>query len=215
MLPESRIVARLLLDGGDGERKGEESTELLAQVFELAPDPVLILKDQRVLSVNRRCAEQLGGAPGDIEGNRIQEIIVTSGPYLAQPLNQHRTEFIRTNETMFPAEVSSAIVPLDGGDVSLLCIRNTSLHEAAESKLLAQWIEKEQAFREFHRHTVENREKIACLLTPHLDSLPEPQKLALQEWVCRVQSMNPMGSELWRIKGSAGDYPDDSQGELA
>lgn len=179
------ITARM-----EAERKREESAELLSQLFELAPDPVLILKDQCIIRVNRRCTEQLGGAPEIFEGRLIPEILATSEPYMAQALNQLHTKCWRADGTWFPAEVNAAVVKLDGEEVSLVCIRDMSPRDPSESKLIARWNEKEQLFRDIHRHTLENLEKISRLLNPHLENLPESQKLALQECVSHVKSIS-------------------------
>ena len=204
------------------EREAARSQKQFRDLFELAPDALLLTTDEgRITMVNRRAEKLFGYAREDLLGESVGALLFqvdgARGATLSHVALEEMSRLpfgsraVRRDGTAFPVDLSVGAIDSAEGPLTAVAVRDTSERVSAESALRNSLTEKELLLREIHHRVKNNLQIISSLLAMQSDGTSDATAQRLLETsMHRVRSMALIHERLYRSTSLAridfGDY---------
>jgi PAS domain S-box-containing protein len=191
------------------ERQRAALSERVETLMKMATDSILLADQQdRIVEVNDQVIKDYGYSWEELQNLSLSHLrapdlrdeyheqarqVVADGRLFFETLHQ------RKDGSVFPVEIHSREITLNGASYRLGIIRDVSERHKAEARMRASLHEKEVLLREVHHRVKNNLQLISSLL--HLQaSLPENAcaRPILQDTLARIRSMSLLHEALYR-----------------
>lgn len=196
---------------GTPQSSPTESPELLAQIFELAPDAKLLVNSEgRIIKANALAETMFGHARQDLVGQHIEVLIpkrFTSrhveyrNGYLETPRTRPMGAGVelfaqRKDGSEFPVDIMLSPVGTEAGVLALAVVRDVTERKRAENEARQA---REMYLKELHHRVKNNLQVISSLLFLQSTYTVDPATLEiLKESQSRVKSIALIHEKLYR-----------------
>ncbi len=191
------------------ERQRAALSERVEGLMKMATDSILLADQQdRIVEVNDQVLKDYGYTWPELRSMKLPQLrapgartsyhdqsreIVRDGRMFFETLHQ------RKDGTLFPVEIHSRVIAIDGLNYRLGIIRDITERKKAEEGVRASLKEKEVLLKEVHHRVKNNLQLISSLL--HLQAAQEENASArpiLQDTQARIRSMSLLHEALYR-----------------
>lgn len=191
------------------ERQRAALSERIETLMKMATDSILLAdQEDRIVEVNEQVIKEYGYSWDELQKLSLSQLrapelrdqyreqtrqVVRDGRLFFETLHQ------RKDGSVFPVEIHSREIILNGSSYRLGIIRDVSERHKAEARVRASLHEKEVLLKEVHHRVKNNLQLISSLL--HLQaSVPEnaSARPILQDTLARIRSMSLLHEALYR-----------------
>ncbi|WP_322284191.1 PAS domain S-box protein [Prosthecobacter sp.] len=197
------------------EMERQQSEQRFHDLFEFAPDAILMTNRDGIITLVNRQAEQLFGyTRAELVGQPAEILMppVTGGShvslrqqYLETAMPRHmgggrsNLQGLRKDGSVFPVDISLSPMQTDAGMMVAAAVRDISERVKAESAVQQSLQEKETLLKEIHHRVKNNLQVISSLLAMRTDTVADASARALLiESQHRVRAMSMIHERLYQ-----------------